>query len=164
MKEATKTYIKFQKKCGIGVGDKVTLLRVPECFELGWDNEKPYNCEEWVGQSGTVTEVDNLDGAGISVDFNGEDYYYPYFVLKLEEKARPKIQVGGGDIWIAKNGSKYIVAMSGYESPNVLYSLYGFPSMNRAGNETVLRTEKEISEQIRKRRLDFFARIEDYIK
>jgi len=81
-------YGERQAKCGIGVGDFVKVLRVPEHREDGWDSYSVTSIAASVGKVFEVLEVH--DGAGFRLK---DGHWYPYFVLeKVEKPALPKVR------------------------------------------------------------------------
>ena len=74
-------YGERQAKCGIGVGDWVKVLRVPEHWEDGWDNEAVSSMDASVGKVFEVVEVHDKSGL-----FLKDNHWYPYFVLEKAEE------------------------------------------------------------------------------
>lgn len=71
----------MQENCGIEVGDKVRILRMPKYHENGWSaGVNPY-MEEYIGQIYTVTAIRSDWG------FSLDNWWWPFFVLELVEKA-----------------------------------------------------------------------------
>ena len=79
-------YGERQAKCGIGVGDYVKVLRVPEHREDGWDS---WSVTSIAASVGKVLEVEKVhDKSGFRLK---DGHWYPYFVLeKVEKPALPK--------------------------------------------------------------------------
>ena len=79
-------YAERQAKCGIGVGDYVKVLRVPEHREDGWDS---WSVTSIAASVGKVLEVEKVhDKSGFRLK---DGHWYPYFVLeKVEKPALPK--------------------------------------------------------------------------
>jgi len=81
-----KAYIVMQDKYGIGVGDKVKVLRYPKSYEMGW------NCEPGgksiVGETCIVKAIQ--DQSGIQLDSGNKCifWWYPFFCLEIIEKAK----------------------------------------------------------------------------
>lgn len=85
-------YGERQAKCGIGVGDFVKVLRVPENHEDDWGTHAVSSMAASVGK---VFEVDEVHGrAGVLLK---DGHWYPYFVVERVEKPvvedpKPKIR------------------------------------------------------------------------
>jgi hypothetical protein len=86
VKEAYKV---MQENCGIEVGDTVRVLREAKSHEMGWSHIWVITMNEFIGNELKVISLDN--GAGIQLS---NDYYFPFFVLKLTRKAK-KINLNG---------------------------------------------------------------------
>jgi hypothetical protein len=86
LKEA---YIKMQENCGIEVGDTVKVLREAKNYEMGWSYVWVITMNEFIGNELKVISLDNVAGIQLS-----NDYYFPFFVLKLTRKAK-KINLNG---------------------------------------------------------------------
>ena len=79
-------YLTMQENCGIEVGDTVKVLRKAKSEEMGWSAIWTGSMSDLVGKTAKVTEFDK-DRNGLSLN---DDYWFPFFVLELVEKA-PKI-------------------------------------------------------------------------
>jgi hypothetical protein len=77
-------YSEEQAKHGPKVGELVTITRIAADGERGWDNAWARSMDRNVGKRARVHEVGGGDGiVCINVDDDGEDYFYPYFVLEM---------------------------------------------------------------------------------
>jgi len=97
-------YKVMQAACGIEVGDKVKVLRMPsEGKELGWN----YNGYGAIGQRrkavGERLKVINIDYNGILLSVDVLSYPWPFFCLELVEKAKPELPA---DVTFTKEGLK----------------------------------------------------------
>ncbi len=91
-------YRVLQAECGIEVGDRVKVLRMPtgKDGKLGW-KERNSASDDITGREYKI-EMDN-GSRGFALENCGADY--PFFVLELVEKAKPElppIMVGGHEV------------------------------------------------------------------
>ena len=80
-------YRVMQEASGIGVGDKVRVLRVANMGEMGWMNSWARDMDETIGHEGVVEAV----GSDVRVNIKtrvSEIRCYPFFVLEVIEKAQ----------------------------------------------------------------------------
>lgn len=76
-------YLEKHNACGLKVGDRV---RVAETEEQGWDNDRVFGMNEWVGREGEIVRDD--EHYGFMVRFyrvEASPYRFPYFVLEKVE-------------------------------------------------------------------------------
>ena len=78
-----------QENCGLGVGDKVKVLRKAKNGEMGWENN--WISPEMDRQIGGVFEIINLIKGGISL--SPDAHRFPFFVLELVEKAKEQTTI-----------------------------------------------------------------------
>ena len=72
-----------QEHCGIGVGDKVKVLRRAKTEEMGWEAQWQPEMDGYVG--GTFKVFDILHNR-----YDLGNFWFPFFVLELIEKAPAK--------------------------------------------------------------------------
>jgi hypothetical protein len=80
-------YLECQASKGFKVGDKVRVIRKVQSDTLGWKNNWAYPMDKFIGQLGEIVSIDLVNSSGISVELNGESWYFPYFVLEKVEIA-----------------------------------------------------------------------------
>ena len=86
------TYLFFQQKSGLKVGDTVKVLRKARTHELGWKNNWIDQMDSLIGKTVRVTSVKET-GIHVNEDFSSavEGFSFPFFVLeKIEEKIEDK--------------------------------------------------------------------------
>jgi len=80
-------YAVLQEATGIKPGDKVKVLRKAEDFELGWTT---YWDPKMNAAVGNIYEVYVMGKYGIKLKFLNNCYWFPWFVLKVIERAPDK--------------------------------------------------------------------------
>jgi len=80
----SKEYLKWHKKSGIKIGDKVKLLRMPKDYELGWEMIwTESETDEYIGQ--TFKVLGDCRAEGFLLDTLPFYFRFPYFVLEVVE-------------------------------------------------------------------------------
>jgi len=77
-------YLKKHNNSGFKVGDTVTLERIAEDQEGGWQDGWNLSMSKLVGQSGTICY--DYGVSGFMVEINGSKWRYPYFVFHALRK------------------------------------------------------------------------------
>jgi hypothetical protein len=82
-------YQQLQSSCGLEVGDKVKIWRLPTEYELkNWPGHWSLYNDRTVGEKGVINGIEE---DCIRVYVNGDDVHhfrYPFFILELIEKAK----------------------------------------------------------------------------
>lgn len=83
----TEMYMEMQKSCGIERGDLVRVLRIARDNEQGWGVGWGVEMNDAVGKIFKVRKIHEIDG--FQLEINGDNYWFPWFVLELVEKGSP---------------------------------------------------------------------------
>lgn len=101
IKEAYKI---MSKNCGIKVGDTVKVLRRFKDEENGCNPYHTREMEGYIGKEGIITDVEK-DYWTYRVDFDTDNFYYPFFVLeKIKDGVEP-IELDGYTVIFKDKGS-----------------------------------------------------------
>ena len=119
-KQVTKEgYIKGEQECGLKVGDTVTVTRTAKYHEEGWGNSW-IDDKMFAGTTGKITGIGSDDeevesASGITVEIDGHEWGYPYFILeKVEQTYHP------GQRFKHNDGETYILARLDCDTVNLV--------------------------------------------
>lgn len=76
------SYEEAQGHQDFNVGDKVKVLNKAKSFENGWHTTWVPKMNDMIGGVYEIIEIDESDGMLLN-NGNGEDFYFPYFVLEI---------------------------------------------------------------------------------
>lgn len=76
-------YNESQEKFNAKIGDTVHVFRTATNFESGWGTFWSRRMDEAVGKKGKVIDIQYDIGIHIKIPGMDENYWYPYFVLRL---------------------------------------------------------------------------------